>query len=211
MVHFHDVRLPTNIALGASGGPERRTEIVTLGSGFEERNSPWAHSRRRYNAGYGLRSLSDVHSLIAFFEARRGRLYGFRWKDFADHQSVAPGLSPGAEDQPLGTGDGVQTRFVLTKSYHSGGESYVRPIKKPVAGTVRTAIDGAEQAAGADFTVDAATGELVFAVPPEAGTAVTAGFAFDVPVRFDTDSLTINLSAFAAGEVPDVPIVEILL
>jgi uncharacterized protein (TIGR02217 family) len=87
---FHDVRFPVNLSLGSMGGPERRTEIVTLTNGFEERNTPWAHSRRRYDAGAGMRSLDDIAVLVAFFEARRGMLHGFRWKDWADYKSCAP-------------------------------------------------------------------------------------------------------------------------
>jgi uncharacterized protein (TIGR02217 family) len=88
---FYEVRFPTAIAFGSSGGPERKTEIVALASGFEERNAVWANSRRRYDAGYGVKSLDDVHTVIAFFEARMGRLHGFRFKDFSDFKSCAPG------------------------------------------------------------------------------------------------------------------------
>ena len=206
---FHEVRFPLPISLGASGGPERRTEIVTLGSGREERNSPWAMSRRRYNAGLGLRKLDDIHELIALFEARRGRLYGFRWRDRADWKSGAPGGAVTPLDQALGTGDGECTVFPLVKTYVSGEASYTREIAKPVAGTLRAALDGTEKEEGEDFTLDAATGLVTFAAAPGAGVAVTAGFEFDVPVRFDTDFLDVNLAAFEAGSVPDIPVVEI--
>ncbi len=206
---FHEIRFPTNIALGATGGPERRTEIVTLGSGAEERNSAWAHSRRRYNAGLGLRSLDDVHQLISFFEARHGRLYGFRWKDRADCKSCAPGQSIAATDQAIGTGDGTVQAFQLVKTYASGGVSYVRAIRKPVAASLRVAVDGVAKAEGTDFTLDTVTGILSFSAAPASGAAVTAGFEFDVPVRFDTDFLEINLAAFEAGSVPNVPVVEV--
>ncbi len=208
---FHDIRFPLDISFGSTGGPERRTEIVTLGSGFEERNSPWASSRRRYNAGYGLRSLDDVHELISFFEARQGRLIGFRWKDRADWKSCAPGASVSADDQVIGTGDGATTSFALTKTYQSGAGSYARDITKPVAGSVRIAVAGVEQTAGVDFDVDTMTGLVTFeagAIPAD-GATVTAGFAFDVPVRFDTDFLEINLAAFEAGSIPHIPIVEV--
>ncbi|WP_339614372.1 DUF2460 domain-containing protein [uncultured Parvibaculum sp.] len=204
---FHDIRFPTDLSFGASGGPERRTEIVTLGSGFEERNSPWAQSRRKFNAGLGLRRLDDVHETIAFFEARHGRLYGFRWKDHADWKSCAPGGAVSAMDQTLGTGDGETTRFQLLKAYASGGESYLRRIAKPVAGSVVAAVDGVARA----VTLDAATGEILFDDPPAPGAEVTAGYKFDVPVRFDTDFLDINLAAFEAGSVPDIPVVELRL
>ena len=206
---FHEIRFPLSISLGASGGPERRTEIVTLGSGREERNSPWALSRRRFNAGLGLRRLDDIHELIAFFEARHGRLHGFRWKDRADWKSIAPSAAVSALDQALGTGDGTQTVFQLVKTYSSGGASYTREIVKPVAGSIRIAVAGAPVEEGTDFTADHTTGLVTFASPPASGAAITAGFEFDVPVRFDTDYLDINLAAFDAGSLPDIPIIEI--
>jgi uncharacterized protein (TIGR02217 family) len=206
---FHEVRFPTAIALGASGGPERRTEIVALASGHEERNSRWADSRRRYNAGYGVRSLDDLHAAIAFFEERRGRLYGFRWHDRLDFQSAAPGATPAATDQAIGTGDGESAVFQLVKTYGSAHAPYARAIAKPVAGSVLLAVDGAALAEG--WTVDTATGLVTFASPPADGAAITAGFAFDVPVRFDTDRLDINLTSFAAGDIPAIPLVEIRL
>lgn len=208
---FHEIRFPLDIALGASGGPERRTEIVTLGSGREERNSPWAMSRRRYNAGLGLKKLDDIHDVIAFFEARHGRLHGFRWRDRADWKSGSPGAPVTPLDQVLGEGDGARTEFQLVKAYVSGEASYAREIVKPVTGSLRIAVVGAPMEEGTDFSADHTTGVVTFAVAPGDGAAVTAGFEFDVPVRFDTDFLDINLAAFEAGSVPDIPVVEIRL
>jgi len=205
MTPFHEIRFPTAIALGATGGPERRTRIVTLTSGFEERNTPWAHSRRRFEAGYGVKTLDDLHDVVAFFEARRGRLHGFRWKDAADYKSCAPGETPTATDQPLGTGDGETTKFLLSKTYTSGGETYTREIRKPIEGTVVTATDGTPT----PTTIDVETGEIAFSTPPSAGAILTAGFEFDTPVRFDTDRLDINLAGFEAGEIPSIPVIEI--
>jgi uncharacterized protein (TIGR02217 family) len=202
---FHEIRFPTAIALKSTGGPQRRTEIVTLGSGFEERNAVWAGSRRSYNAGYGVKSLNDLHAVIAFFEARRGRLHGFRWKDGADFKSCAPLSAITPLDQALGTGDGRTKSFLLTKTYTSGPASWTRVIAKPVAGTVRVAVAGHETA----VAVDTATGLVTFATPPASGVPITAGFAFDTPVRFDTDVLAINLESFIAGDIPAIPLVEI--
>lgn len=210
---FHDVRFPTAISRGAHGGPERRTDVVVLGSGFEERNARWADSRRSYNAGYGLKSLDDLHAVIAFFEERRGRLHGFRWRDPSDWKSCAPEAEPAATDQLIGTGDGTRAVFQLVKTYGSAFAPWTRTIAKPVAGSVLLAVDGAPQADGTDFTVDVATGLVTFAVGrvPGEGSAVTAGFAFDVPVRFDTDKLEISVAGFRHGAIPAIPIVEIRL
>jgi uncharacterized protein (TIGR02217 family) len=208
-MQFHEVRFPTALSFGSIGGPERRTDVVTLASGFEERNTPWAHSRRRYDAGIGLRSMDDIDTLIAFFEARRGQMFGFRWKDWADFKSCKPSVQVSATDQVIGTGDGVVTAFALRKAYVSGDAVYLRPVAKPVAGSVVVALDGVAQVEGVDFTVDAATGVVSFLAVPALGVPVTAGFEFDVPVRFDTDRIQTSVATFRAGEVPDVPVVEL--
>ncbi|MGY6409697.1 MAG: phage distal tail protein, Rcc01695 family [Alkalilacustris sp.] len=206
---FHEVRFPTSLSFGALGGPERRTEIVTLANGFEERNSPWAESRRRYDAGLGLRSLDDVETLLAFFEARAGQLHGFRWKDWADHRSAPASRAVGPGDQLLGTGDGVRRAFPLRKAYVSGAQTHFREIAKPVSGSVRVAVAGAELSMG--WEVPASGGMVLFDVAPPVGAPVTAGFLFDVPVRFATDRIEVSMATFNAGELPRVPVVEIRL
>jgi uncharacterized protein (TIGR02217 family) len=208
---FHEIRFPANLSFGSVGGPERRTEVVTLANGFEERNTPWAHSRRRYDAGVGLRSLDDVGMLIAFFEARAGQLHGFRWKDWSDFKSCQASQSVSALDQLIGTGDGVATVFRLQKTYVSGVESYVRPILKPVVGSVMVAVSDDQKIESLEFTVNYQTGEISFLIAPEVGTRITAGFEFDVPVRFDTDGIQTSVASFQAGDVPTVPVVEIRL
>jgi uncharacterized protein (TIGR02217 family) len=201
---FHEVRLPARLAFGSTGGVERRTEVVTLGSGFERRSSPWAMGRRRYLIGANLRSLADMAELTAFFEARRGRLYGFRFRDFADYASCAPGGTPGSGDQVLGQGEGTRTVFGLIKRYGD----VERPISKPVEGSVRVAIEGVELA-GASFAVDATTGEVTLETAPPEGAEVTAGFLFDTPVRFDADRLEVTLESFDAGRMAAVPLIEV--
>lgn len=203
---FHSIRFPLDVALGARGGPERRTDVVTLASGREQRNGRWQHSRRRYNAGYGVKSRADMASVLAFFEERRGRLHGFLWRDGLDYSSG--GAMPAALDQVIGTGDGSRSMFQLVKTYGAAFDPYVRPITRPVAGSVRVAIAGIEQLSG--WTVDVATGVVGFSVAPAAGAAVTAGFLFDVPVRFDTDRLDVELTSFDGAEAPSIPLLEIL-
>lgn len=207
---FHEVLFPVDIALNSEGGPTRKTDIVTLVSGHEERNSPWAGSRRAFNAGHGVKSIADIEDIIAFFEARYGRLHGFRFRDPFDFKSCKVALAPANDDQLLGTGDGATTEFQLIKRYDSGGASYARQIRKPVAGSVLIAVAGAAKAQGADFTVDETNGLVTLNAAPAPGETVTAGFLFDTPVRFDTDELRINLAAFKAGDIPSIPLIEVL-
>jgi uncharacterized protein (TIGR02217 family) len=208
---FHDVRFPTAISFGARGGPERRTEIVALGSGREERNQRWADSKRRYEAGFGIKSLDDLYTVIAFFEERRGRFHGFRWKDFADCKSCAQSAAPTSGDQVIGGGDGLTAGFQLIKTYGSAFAPWSRTIAKPVEGTLLVAVDGVAQIEGAAFTCDYATGLITFDIGhiPADGAAITAGFEFDVPVRFDTDRLEISVEGFHHGSIPSIPIAEI--
>lgn len=203
---FHAIRFPLDVALGARGGPERATDIVTLASGHEERNSRWAHSRRRYNAGYGVKSRADMQAVLAFFEERRGRFHSFLWRDALDHSSNGT-AAPLPTDQELGAGDGIATAFPLRKKYGANFDPYWRPIIKPVAGSVRVALDGVEVLGG--FTVNAATGIVSFAAAPAEGVVVSAGFLFDVPVRFDIDRLDIELSSFDAADAPSIPLIEV--
>lgn len=206
---FDEVRFPDNISRGARGGPERRTRIVELASGREERNSPWAGSRRRYDASYGIRRADDLAAVVAFFEARMGRLRGFRWKDWSDYKSCLPSQTPSATDQLLGQGNGTTTAFQLVKTYASGLQSYVRAVNKPVAGTVHVAVGGVEQSSG--WSIDSTTGIVTFTVAPAIGASIAVGFEFDVPVRFDSDLLDVTLDIERLGSITSIPLVEIKL
>ncbi|AYE86021.1 MAG: DUF2460 domain-containing protein [Sulfitobacter sp.] len=208
-MQFHDVRFPPSLSFGSVGGPQRQTDVVTLANGHEERNTPWAHSRRVYDAGLGMRSIDDLQLLIAFFEARLGQMYGFRWKDWADYKTGKTALQVAFDDQSIGYGDGVRAAFQLTKTYRSGAHSYRRPITKPVAGTVRVGVEQDELREGVEYEIDASTGIVTFAHPPDPEMEIFAGFEFDVPVRFDTDRILISVESFQAGQVPDVPVIEV--
>lgn len=208
---FLEKQFPTNISMRSSGGPQRRTEIVTLASGAEERNSRWADSRRQFNAGIGMRSIADLNIVVDFFEECRGRLCGFRWKDHTDFSSALPSSATSPLDQVIGTGDGATAQFNLSKTYGSGSNSYTRSITKPVVASVVIAVAGAVKIVEADFTVDETSGIIEFQLGsvPQAGEQITAGFEFDVPVRFDADQIDISLEAFSAGQITDIAIVEI--
>lgn len=211
MAAFHEVRFPLRLALGVSGGPVRRTDIVNLSNGRENRNQRWRNARRAYDAGSGIRSVTDLYEVLAFFEARRGELYGFRFRDPVDFKSCAPGETPAATDQAIGTGDGATAGFQLMKTYADAGGSFSRRIDKPVEGSVIVSVEGVK-ATPSDLSVDHMTGMVAFRtgwVPP-AGAIVRAGFEFDVPVRFAIDRIDINVTAFEAGRIPSIPLMEIL-
>lgn len=201
---FHEVRFPLALAFGAIGGPERRTEIVQLASGAEQRTARWSGSRRRWDVGSAVQTLEELQDLVAFFEARRGALYGFRFRDFTDDRSCGPEAEPGPTDQLVGTGDGSQTEFQLVKNYGD----WARPIFKPIAGTVRVAFDEAEQVSG--FTVDVTTGMVTFDTAPAEGAQITAGFEFDCPARFDSNRLEASLEGFGAGRIVNAQLVELV-
>ncbi|WP_426014890.1 phage distal tail protein, Rcc01695 family [Caulobacter sp. DWR2-3-1b2] len=205
---FHEARLPARLAFGCAGGVERRTQVTTLASGFERRSSPWAQGRRRYLIGTAARPLDDAAALVAFFEERRGRLHGFRFRDPADCRSCAPSATPAAADQAIGVGDGGRKTFALTKTYGTGATAVVRPIAKPVAGTVKIAVAGFVLGPAA-FAVDTVTGLVTLAVAPAVSAAVTAGFEFDTPVRFDSDRIDVTLESFNAARVGAVALVEV--
>ena len=202
MTGFHEVRFPARLAFGSGSGIERKTEIVALASGYERRISPWAQGRRRYLIGARVKSLVDAAELLEFFEAREGRLYGFRFKDFADFKSCVLNATPSPGDQILGTGDGVRTQFSLRKAYGA----VVRPIAKPVSGTVRVAVSGTEVTS---YSIHIETGVVTFAAPPAVGQVVSAGFEFDTPVRFDSERIDLTLESFDTGRVTAVSLVEI--
>lgn len=208
---FHEVRFPDKIGRGARGGPMRRTQIVTLASGLEERNASWAQARRRYDVSYGIRRADDLAEVIAFFEARLGQLYGFRFKDYADYKSCLPSRKTDALDQLLGTGDGSRQHFRLRKWYGDSERTVGiwRPVYKPVEGSVKVAVAGVDQASG--WSVDATTGIVSFDAPPANSAEITAGFEFDVPVRFDTDMMDVTLDVEQHGSIPSIPLIELRL
>ena len=198
MTSFDEVRFPDNIAYGATGGPEFATTVVVTGAGHEQRNVNWAEARGRWDVASGLKNQQQLDELIAFFRARKGRAYGFRFKDWTDYKATG---------QLLGTGDGAQTQFQLVKRYASGSVIEVRTVTKPVAGTVRVYLNAVEQLFG--WSVNATTGVVTFSTAPATGVQVTADFEFDVPVRFDTDHMPVTIETFRLHRWQQIPIVEL--
>ncbi len=207
MTGFHEVRLAQDISYGASGGPQFLTNVVEMASGHEQRNREWAEARNIYDIGMGLRSENDLSELLSFFRARAGRANGFRYKDWMDFKSSIPDQNAAATDQQIAIGDGMAMSFQLIKTYDSGGTIHVRNIAKPVSGTVTIALDNVTQVSG--WQVDMTSGIVSFDVAPIAGAIITAGFEFDVPVRFSEDFLSITLESFQAGHIPSISLIEV--
>ena len=205
MQAFDDVLYPLPLGQDVGVSPEFSTNVSVTSSGHERRNSLWSDARLRFDVGPGLRSEAEFGTLIAFFRARRGAARGFRLGDPFDFSSAGMTGNPGPSDQHIGTGDGLQSRFRLVKNYGDGEEPQSRPVTRPRPDTLRVAIGGEETTA---FTLESG-GWLSFDTAPPVGAAVTAGFLFDVPVRFAEDRLDVTGATFAAGEVPSVPLVEI--
>ena len=205
MQEFDDVLFPIAIGRDATVTPEFSTNVTITASGFERRNSLWADARLRFDVGPGVRSEAELGDLIGFFRARRGQARGFRLRDPSDHSSNGMTGEPTPIDQLIGTGDGATARFALVKSYGTGADVQRRRITRPRSDTVRVSVNGVETTA---WTLDP-LGVVVFATAPAAGTSVRAGFLFDVPVRFGEDRLDISGAAFAAGEAPSVPLIEL--
>jgi uncharacterized protein (TIGR02217 family) len=200
---FDDVLFPIEIGQEASVAPNFSTNIVTSASGYEARNVNWSQARLKFDAGPGVRGEAELQTLLSFFRARRGSAVGFRFRDPFDNSSNGMSGSPTATDQAIGTGDGVTDRFSLVKSYGSGEQ---RRITRPVSGSVRVAVAGSEMATG--WTLEG-NGVVQFASAPAAGASITAGYLFDVPVRFAEDRIEVNRATFLAGEAPSVPLVEV--
>lgn len=197
---FHETRFPEDISYGSSGGPRFRTLVMVLDSGFEQRNISWAKVRAEYNVGQAIKTPAQMDALISFFYARRGRAYGFRYKDWADFS---------ATNQQIGVGDASNTQYQMVKTYISGSESYGRNLYKIVSGTVPTInVNGSP----ASFTLNYNTGLVTMTSPPASGhTIVVPSLQFDVPVRFDTDQLDIKQEYFQTQSWDAIPLVEVRL
>lgn len=211
MAGFHNVRFPDDISYGSSGGPKFKTDIVTMDNGSEQRVARWTKGKSAYTVGYGIRTMEQLAVIRRFWNARKGSAWGFRYKDWGDYTSTLIGNLDVAVtniDQVLGSGDFSETQFQLVKRYTSGSSNQIRPITKPCSGTVIVALDGVNQSSG--WSVDLLTGIITFTTPPEAGVSVTAGFQFDVPVRFSNENdeqLLISIDEKDLGGV-DIELVE---
>jgi uncharacterized protein (TIGR02217 family) len=201
---FHDVRLPEEIERGAQGGPEFKTTVFTLSSGYEKRNIDWERTRGSWDISYGLDRKANMEAVLAFFYARQGKAHSFRFKDWTDFEI---GNASTGVPQSIGTGDGTKKKFQIVRKYASGGYTFSRYVTRPVAGTIRVFLDAVEQSSG--YSVDTETGVVTFISAPAEDVVVGVICEFDVPVRFDIDKL--DMQAFWAGDytLPNITIIEV--
>lgn len=210
---FHDVRLSDDVEQGAKGGPSFKTTILGALSGREQRNLEWQYARHQWNIGYGIADRDRYMEVVAFFYARRGRGYAFRFKDWTDYTSGTGFTLEGGDLEDnrvlIAVGDGAEDEFQLYKFYEDTAATYIRKITRPIGATVRIWLDGVEQTVTTDFVVDADTGLVTFNSPPGDSVEIEAYFEFDVPVRFDIDHLDVEVTWWNAAAVPDIQIIEV--
>ena len=201
---YDDVPFPLAIGAHATMSVGFFTQIVTSASGYEQRNAQWTNARMRFDAGLGVRSEADIIALINFFRARRGSAAAFPFRDPMDFSSDRMAGQPGATDQLLGNGDGLLTEFAIVKTYDPALPG--RRITRPVPTSVRVSVAGTEMTSGWSL---GPLGLIQFEAAPSIGSEIRAGYLFDVPVRFETDSLDISLGSFRSGAVPTVSLIEV--
>ncbi len=194
IANFHNVRFPEDISYGSNGGPGFNTTIIELASGHEQRNINWSLARARYDAQYGIKQREQMEDVLDFFYARRGKAYGFRFKDWMDFELPR---------QSLGVASAVthQTykRYEPLTSYF-----YDRPILKIVPGTVQWWANGVLKASN---LVNTETG--IINTTGLIGQTIEIECEFDTPVRFDTDEIKIAHDDWELMSWPSIPLVEL--
>lgn len=200
---FSEQRMPLPISLRSSGGPQWNTSIVRVDSGYEQRNEPWAQDLGSWDVGSFVTTNAEMATVLAFYNSVRGRLVAWRFHDPKDYQAL---------DQLLGTGDGVQTTYQLTKTYGTDASAYTKIIRKPVVGTSRITVAGVLQVEGTAYTLDTTTGVITFLAGhiPAAGQAVRWSGEFDKPARFDVDHLSMSFDDLIYARL-SIPVVEVRL
>lgn len=195
-ISFSDKLLPIEFSLGAVGGPEFSTNILGMANGAEQRNINWKYGRCRYDLFPALRSSDKLEELLSFFRVHLGRAVGFRMRDWADCK-ITKGF--------VAVADGKTAEFQLVKRYVVSDMERVRLIRKPCKGSVMVFVDDALSNPVCDYN----SGKITFAFAPPKDSIITCSLDFDIPVRFDTDYLEINLDA-VNGKNCVIPVVEIV-
>jgi uncharacterized protein (TIGR02217 family) len=202
---FDDVRFPIEIGLGAISGPQHNTIIATAANGREVRVEAWSIPLLRFDVSSGVKTRAQYEDIIRFHRARGGRARAFRFRDWADYQLART---------QIGTTNGTLATFQIVKQYTSGSITRSRNITKPVSGTVRCWVGGTERTlgtGGSQFQVNLTTGVITIGntLAATTGQAVEVECEFDVPVRFEADTMALRLDLADVGEWPSIPLVEV--
>lgn len=212
---FHNVQFPTDISRGCTGGPSWRTTVVTSASGHEQRLGLWSLPRRTWDVSLQSWDEDRLEAILAFFIARQGKLHGFRFKDWSDYYAGMTQTSTGltyntaANSELFGTGDGSDVTFQLTKAYTSGSTTHTRNITRPVSGTIKIYVNNVLKTETTDYTINYDTGMVTFGTAPTTGHAIRWAGKFDIPARFDTDEMALNMDAVVSGAWTGIPIIEL--
>lgn len=210
---FHNAQFPTDISEGSAGGPGYRTKIVTMASGFEIRQGQWSLPKFQFNVAYGIRTYDDLAAVKDFYIARSGALNSWRFKDLSNYTTASNhrDLSSYTDQVVDSSAADGQTVFQLVQRITDNGTTVIRPVTKPVSGTVTIGVNGLLADPG-DYTIDYNLGTLTFMVGLTAGDTVTWGGEFDTHCRFgiEADSLlSATFDDFSSGSITNVPIVEV--
>jgi uncharacterized protein (TIGR02217 family) len=198
---FHEVVFPEDISYGSSGGPGFNTTIIELASGAEQRNQNWSQQRATYDVSHGIKTREQMEHLLEFFAARRGKAYGFRFKDWMDYKLPRTIIG----QQALGV-EGAFTGNAFKVYESETSYAFVRPLTKLVRGTMQMWIDETE--VNAASYINHETGAVAYALLKSKQTVSIAG-EFHVPVRFDIDDMKVTHDDFEQMSWPSIPLVEI--
>lgn len=210
---FLDVELPSTIpGYPCISSPRTSTTIARSDSGREKINRNWVHPLHTFRLPDAIRAHAAIEDLRDHWMVMYGPFTAFPFRDPLDFASVhlaqadqTPTVTD--TDQQIGVGDGATVSYQLSKTYTRGANTYVRPIVLPRTGTVVVAVNGVSQPSG--WTITRPGGVITFSSPPTNTHVITAGYLFDVPVRFATDDdfesilRSYNVSGFA-----DITLVE---
>lgn len=193
---FHDIRIPQFIETFAVGRPEFITSCVSTISGREVRSLDREYARQKYLIKNCYLSPAEFEQFSAFFRARRGGNFAFRFRDHSDYK---------VSNQLIAKGDGQLQQFQLVKLYEDEISPYSRKINKPVAGSEEFFIDDTKVAAKVDYT----SGVVYLSQPLDQDQILTGSFLFDVAVRFGSDSFEYFHSPDGSIELSQIELLEV--
>lgn len=210
---FKEVRLDIKISYEGESGPSYKTSIIELPSGQEFRRGWWANGRKKWRIKKELLSRTDVKALESFFRIMRGRLYGFRIRDWNSYLAV---------DEPVGaltsTSGQLQLKFLepITNSIE------LQKITKPVlSANVNNTLssdyyspdislkrNGVAWASAGNWTLNRNTGEITYNTS-QFGQTITWSGSYDWPVRFDTDEAMFHRASLDIHDWSDISLIEL--